>query len=54
MNLLYSAGVLGLLCLMALAGFAERVYGELERFLSRESGESRRDLGRCPWSRACD
>jgi len=40
LNTLYAASVLSLLCLMALAGFAERVYGELERFLSRESGET--------------
>ncbi len=40
MTVLYFFGVLGLLCLMALAGFAERVYDELERFLSRESGEA--------------
>ncbi len=40
MSILYTAGVIGLLCLMALAGFIERVYGELERFLSRESGEA--------------
>ena len=38
MTMLYAMAVLGLLCLMTLAGFAERVYGELERFLSRESG----------------
>ncbi len=40
MSLLYTTGVIGLLCLMALAGFIERVYGELERFLSRDSGEA--------------
>ncbi len=40
MTMLYGLAVLGLLCLMALAGFAERVYDELERFLSRESGEA--------------
>ncbi len=40
MSFLYSIGVLVLLSVMALAGFAERVYGELERFLSRESGEA--------------
>ncbi len=40
MRFLYASGVLGLLALMALAGFVERVYGELERFLSRESGEA--------------
>jgi putative hemolysin len=39
-NAVHTTGVLGLLLLMALAGFAERVYGELERFLSRESGEA--------------
>lgn len=38
--MLYGAAVLGLLCLMALAGFAGRVYDELERFISRESGEA--------------
>ncbi len=40
MNVLYGAAVIGLLCLMVLAGFAEQVYGELDRFLSRESGEA--------------
>ena len=40
MRLLYGSGVVGMLCLMALAGFIERVYDELERFLSRESGEA--------------
>ncbi len=40
MSVFYFAGVLVLLCLMALAGFAERVYDELERFLSRDSGEA--------------
>ncbi len=40
MNFLYTTGVLVLLAVMVLAGFAERVYGELERFLSRESGEA--------------
>ena len=40
MRLMYGAAVVTLLCLMALAGFAERVYEELERFLSRESGEA--------------
>ena len=40
MKLLYDGGVIGLLCLMALASFAERVYGELDRFMSRESGEA--------------
>ncbi len=40
MNMLYGAAVVGLLSLLALAGFAEQVYRELERFLSRESGEA--------------
>ncbi len=40
MNLLYGVLVLLLLCLMAMAGFAERVLDELERFLPRESGEA--------------
>lgn len=40
MKALYLGGIWGLLCLMALASFAERVYGELERFLSRDSGEA--------------
>ncbi len=40
MTVLYGIAVLLLLGLMALAGFAERVYAELERFLSRESGEA--------------
>ena len=40
MNVLYGTTILGLLCLMVLAGFAEQVYRELERFLSRESGEA--------------
>ncbi len=40
MRLLYGSGLLALLCLMALACFVERVYDELERFISRESGEA--------------
>lgn len=39
-GVLYGGAVVLLLCQMALAGFAERVYYELERFLSRESGEA--------------
>lgn len=39
-SLLYAAAMVALLATMALAGFAERVYGELERFLSREAGEA--------------
>ncbi len=39
-TVVYGLVVLALLCLMALAGFAERVYDELERFLSRDSSEA--------------
>ena len=40
MTMVYGIAVVGFLCLIALAGFAERVYDELERFLPRESGEA--------------
>ena len=40
MNLLFSFGVLGMLALMTLATYAERMYAEADRFLSRESSDA--------------
>ncbi len=40
MGFLYALGVLALLALMTLAAYAERVYAEMDRFLSREPGEA--------------
>ena len=36
----YGLGVLVLLALMMLAAYAERVYAELDRFLTREQSEA--------------
>ncbi len=40
MSLLYPLSVLALLGVMLLAAYAERIYAEMDRFLSRESGEA--------------
>ncbi len=40
MSLLYALGLLVLLAMMTLAAYAERIYAELDRFLSREPGEA--------------
>ena len=40
MNLLYPGGIFLLLALMTLAAYAERIYAEMDRFLSREPGDA--------------
>ena len=40
MSFLYAAGVLACLALMTFSAYAERMYAEMERFLSRESGDA--------------